>query len=54
MVYVGYDPSEKRYVAHWLNVFRDGSPTLGCRKRSVSANQFSFDYLGQPWLTTFR
>jgi len=41
MVYVGYEPSEKRYVAHWLDVFGEGSPTLGYGKRTESAIHFS-------------
>jgi hypothetical protein len=54
MVYVGYEATRRRYVAHWLDVFGDGSPTLGYGKRAGSAIQFDFGYPGQPWLTTFR
>ena len=54
MVYVGYDATQKRYVAHWLDVFGNGSPTLGYGKRTEFAIQFDFGYPGQPWLTTFR
>jgi hypothetical protein len=54
IVYVGYEATRQRYVAHWLDVFGDGSPTLGYGKRTGSALQFDFGYPGQPWLTTFR
>jgi len=53
-VYVGYTASSHRYVAHWLDVFGDGSPTLGYGKRIGSALEFDFAYPGQDWLTTFR
>jgi hypothetical protein len=54
MVFVGYEASNKRYVAHWIDVFGGGASTLGYGKLEGSAIQFLFDYPGQPWLTTFR
>ena len=54
LVYVGYAPASRHYVAHWLDVFGDGSETLGYGKRTGSAIEFDFEYPGQPWLTTFR
>ena len=54
LVYVGYDPTSGRYIAHWLDVFGDGSETLGYGKRTGAAIEFDFEYPGQPWLTTFR
>ena len=54
LVYVGYEATQRRYVAHWLDVFGGGSATLGYGKRTESAIQFDFEYPGQPWLTTFR
>jgi hypothetical protein len=54
LVYVGYAPSSRRYVAHWLDVFGGGSETLGYGKRTGSAIEFDFEYPGRPWLTTFR
>ena len=54
MVYLGYEATSGRYVAHWLDVFGNGSPTLGYGKRTGSTLQFDFEYPGQPWLTTFR
>jgi hypothetical protein len=54
LVYVGYAPASRRYVAHWLDVFGGGSETLGYGKRTGSAIEFDFEYPGQPWLTTFR
>jgi len=41
MVYVGFEPAQQRYVAHWLDVFGEGSPTLGYGKRTESAIHFS-------------
>jgi len=54
LVYVGYEATPQRYVAHWLDVFGGGSATLGYGKRTETAIQFDFEYPGQPWLTTFR
>ena len=54
LVYVGYAPASRRYIAHWLDVFGGGSETLGYGKRVGSAIEFDFEYPGQPWLTTFR
>ncbi len=54
MVYIGYEPSHQRYVAHWLDVFGGGASILGYGRRTQSAIEFDFEYPGQPWLTTFR
>ena len=54
MVYVGYETSRARYVAHWLDVFGQGAETLGYGKRVGADLQLEFGYTGQPWLTTFR
>ncbi len=53
-VFVGYEPSAKRYVAHWIDVFGGGSSTLGYGKLNGNDVEFLFDYPGQPWRTTFR
>jgi hypothetical protein len=53
-VFIGYEPSTKRYVAHWIDVFGGGAGTMGYGKLNGSAIEFLFDYPGQPWRTTFR
>jgi hypothetical protein len=54
MVFVGYEASNKRYVAHWIDVFGGGAAIMGYGQLEGSAIKFLFDYPGQPWLTTFR
>jgi hypothetical protein len=54
LVYLGYQTSHARYVAHWLDVFGQGGETLGYGERAGAAIQFDFGYTGQPWVTTFR
>ena len=54
MVFIGYDNTSERYVAHWIDVFGGRfSETLGYGKRSGNAIQFVFEYLDGPFHNTF-
>ena len=53
-VYIGYDNTSERYVAHWLDTFGGRfSETLGFGKRSGNAVLFVFEYPDGPFHTTF-
>ena len=53
-VYVGYDSTAQRYVAHWLDTTGGGaSTTLGTGRRTDSTLTFRFDYPDGPFRTTF-
>lgn len=53
-VYIGYDPEEEEYVAHWLDDFGGrSSQTLGYGQREGEAITFEFDYPDGPFHTTF-
>lgn len=53
-VYIGYDNTSERYVAHWLDAFGGRfSETLGFGKRSGNAIVFVFEYPDGPFHTTF-
>ena len=53
-VYIGYDNTSERYVAHWLDNFGGRfSETLGFGRRSGNAITFTFEYPDGPFLTTF-
>ena len=53
-VFVGYDPKEEEYVAHWLDS-SGGRPskTLGYGERENGALTFTFEYPDGPFRTTF-
>src|SRR5215813_14982945 len=54
MVFIGYDNTSERYVAHWIDVFGGRfSETLGYGKRSGNAIQFVFEYPDGPFHNTF-
>ena len=54
MVFVGYDNTSERYVAHWMDVFGGRfSETLGYGKRSGNVIQFIFEYPDGPFRNTF-
>jgi hypothetical protein len=53
-VYIGYDNTSSRYVAHWLDGFGGRwSETLGYGQRSGTAAEFVFEYPDGPFHTTF-
>jgi hypothetical protein len=53
-VYIGYDNTSSRYVAHWLDAFGGRwSETLGYGQRSGTAVEFVFEYPDGPFHTTF-
>ena len=54
MVFIGYDNTSERYVAHWMDVFGGRfSETLGYGKRSGNTIQFVFEYPDGPFHNTF-
>src|SRR5689334_22119979 len=54
MVYIGYDNTSERYVAHWIDVFGGRfSETLGYGKRSGNSIKFIFEYPDGPFHNTF-
>lgn len=54
MVFVGYDNTSERYVAHWLDVYGGRfSETLGYGHRSGDSIEFVFEYPDGPFHTTF-
>ena len=54
MVFIGYDNTSERYVAHWIDVFGGRfSETLGYGKRSGNAIKFIFEYPDGPFHNTF-
>jgi len=53
-VYIGYDNTSERYVAHWLDAFGGRfSETLGYGQRTGTAVRFVFEYPDGPFHTTF-
>lgn len=53
-VFIGYDNTSERYVAHWIDVFGGRwSETLGYGTRSGNAIRFVFEYPDGPFHTTF-
>lgn len=53
-VFIGYDNTSERYVAHWIDVFGGRwSETLGFGTRSGSSIKFVFEYPDGPFHTTF-
>ena len=54
MVFIGYDNSSERYVAHWIDVFGGRySETLGYGIRDANAIRFVFEYPDGPFHNTF-
>lgn len=54
MVFVGYDNTSERYVAHWLDNFGGRfSETLGYGTRSGDSIKFVFEYPDGPFHNTF-
>jgi hypothetical protein len=53
-IYVGYDNTSDRYVAHWIDIFGGRfSETLGFGSRSGNSVKFVFEYPDGPFLNTF-
>lgn len=53
-VYIGYDNTSQRYVAHWLDTFGGRlSETLGYGNRLGASVRFQFEYTDGPFQTTF-
>ena len=53
-IYIGYDHTSDRYVAHWIDVFGGRfSETLGFGGRNVNSIKFVFEYPDGPFLNTF-
>jgi hypothetical protein len=54
-VFIGYDNTSERYVAHWLDVFGGRfSETLGFGQRDERTIRLVFEYPDGPFHTTFR
>jgi hypothetical protein len=54
MVFIGYDNSSERYVAHWIDVFGGRfSESLGYGTRAGNSIKFVFEYPDGPFLNTF-
>ena len=53
-IYVGYDNTSDRYVAHWIDFFGGRfSETLGYGTRNGNSIKFVFEYPDGPFLNTF-
>ena len=54
MIFVGYDNTSERYVAHWIDVFGGRfSETLGYGTRSGNRINFIFEYPDGPFHNSF-
>ena len=54
MVFIGYDNTSERYVAHWIDVFGGRfSETLGYGTRDRNSIKFVFEYPDGPFHNTF-
>jgi hypothetical protein len=54
MVFIGYDNTNERYVAHWIDVFGGRfSETLGYGTRAGNSIKFVFEYPDGPFHNTF-
>jgi hypothetical protein len=54
MVFIGYDNTSDRYVAHWIDVFGGRfSETIGYGQRSGNSIKFVFEYPDGPFHNTF-
>ena len=52
-VYIGYQQSAQRYVAHWMDVFGGKASAVGYGKRSGDSIEFAFQYDDGPFYNTF-
>lgn len=53
-VFIGWDPTQERYVVHWLDVFGGrSSQTLGYGTRNGNTIKFAFAYPEHPFVNTF-
>ena len=53
-VFIGWDPTEERYVVHWLDLFGGrSSQTLGYGTRNGNTIKFTFAYPDHPIVNTF-
>lgn len=53
-VFIGWDPTQERYVVHWLDVFGGrSSQTLGHGTRNGNTIKFAFAYPEHPFVNTF-
>ncbi len=53
-VYIGYDNTSERYVAHWIDIYGGRfSETLGYGARSGNSIRFVFEYPDGPFHNTF-
>ena len=53
-VFIGYDTTQDRYVAHWLDVFGGrSSQTIGHGTRNENSIKFLFPYPEHPFVNTF-
>ncbi len=53
-VFIGWDPTQERYVVHWLDVFGGkSSQTLGYGTRNGNTIKFAFTYPEHPFVNTF-
>ena len=54
MVFIGYDNTSERYVAHWIDVFGGRfSETLGYGTRNGNTIKFVFEYPDGPFHNSF-
>ena len=54
MIFIGYDNTSERYVAHWIDVFGGRfSETLGYGRKTGNAIKFVFEYPDGPFHNTF-
>ncbi|HSY51946.1 MAG TPA: DUF1579 family protein [Thermoanaerobaculia bacterium] len=54
MVFIGYDNTSERYVAHWLDIYGGRfSETLGYGRRSGNSITFTFEYPDGPFHNKF-
>jgi hypothetical protein len=54
LVYIGYDNTSDRYVAHWLDILGGRiSETLGYGTRMPNGIRFLFEYPDGPFTNTF-
>jgi hypothetical protein len=54
MIFIGYDNTSERYVAHWIDVFGGRfSETLGYGTRAGESIKFVFEYPDGPFHNTF-
>jgi hypothetical protein len=54
LVYIGYQQSEQRYVAHWLDIYGGKFSAIGYGKRVGDTIAFVFQYDDGPFYNTFK